>query len=283
MISTSFADGAELYNNTLAGETIVRVFTNTISEIRETYNVLAETTEGKPDSVMMAGAHLDSVLDSPGMDDNATGTAAVLEIALQMSRLGIEPRNKLRFAYWGAEELGLLGSDFYVNDLSATELAKIQRYLNFDVIGGANGFPFVYTPQEGDGAPAGSEEATRVFTDYMDSVGLPHDPTPLFGGSDHVSFLNAGVPSGGLFTGSTDIKTEEQAAAYGGTAGEAYSPCINSPCDTIDKVSPDVLHDMSLAAAHGIYWHAFRTPAQDRPMVPPAATTAEGNPMVARR
>jgi Zn-dependent M28 family amino/carboxypeptidase len=264
VLSTSFAVGDELYNNTIAGPTTVRVFANTISQIRETYNVFAETPEGKPQSVMMFGAHLDSVLDSPGMNDDASGTAALLEIALQMSELGIEPRNKLRFAFWGAEELGLLGSDYYVSTLSPTELNKIKMYLNYDVIGSLNGFPFVYTPQAGDGTPAASAEATRVFNDYFASVGLPRDPTPLLGGSDHVPFLVAGVPAGGLFSGATGIKTMEQAAAYGGTAGEPYDELINSPGDVIERINQDVLDDMSDAAAHGVFWYAFRTPAQDR-------------------
>jgi Zn-dependent M28 family amino/carboxypeptidase len=274
-LSTSFAVGEELFNNIQAGPTTVRAFTDTISEIRETYNVLAETPEGKPQSVMMFGAHLDSVLDSPGMNDNASGTAAVLEIALQMSELGIEPRNKLRFAFWGAEELGLLGATYYVNTLSERERNKIKMYLNFDVIASLNGFPFVYTPQAGDGTPAASAEATRVFNDYFTSVGLPHDPTPLLGGSDHVSFLNGGIPAGGLFSGATGIKTEAQAASYGGTVGEPYDELINSPGDLIERINLDVLDDMSDAAAHGVFWYAFRTPAQDRSNAPTSAELLE--------
>ena len=275
VLSTSFAVGQELFNNIQAGPTTVRVFADTISEIRETYNVFAETPEGKPQSVMMFGAHLDSVLDSPGMNDNASGTATVLEIALQMSELGIEPRNKLRFAFWGAEELGLLGSTHYVSTLSAAELGKIKMYLNFDVVASLNGFPFVYTPQPGDGTPAASAEATRVFNDYFDLVGLPHDPTPLLGASDHVSFLNGGVPAGGLLSGATGIKTAAQAAAYGGTAGEPYDNLINSPGDVIGRINQDVLDDMSDAAAHGIFWYAFRTPAQDRAQSGRPAETLE--------
>ena len=279
VVGTSFAMGEELFNNTVAGATTVRVFTDTISEIRETFNLFAETPEGKPDSVAMAGAHLDSVLDSPGMNDNASGTATVLETAIQMADLGIEPRNKLRFAFWGAEELGLLGSEHYVSTLSAQELGKIKMYLNFDVVASINGFPFVFTQQPGDGTPAASAEATKVFNDYFDSVGLPHDPSPLVSGSDHASFLAGGVPAGGLFAGATGIKTEAQAAAYGGTAGEPYDDQINSPGDTIDRVNLSVLDDMSHAAAHGIFWYAFRTPAQDQARGRPARPIAE-NTMV---
>ena len=282
VLSASFAVGEELYNNTLAGETIVRVFTDTISEIRETYNVFAESRFGKQEDVIMAGAHLDSVLDSPGMNDNASGAGTILETAIQWQRLDLGSRNKLRFALWGAEELGLLGSEHYVSTLSDAEKSRIKMYLNFDVEASINGFPFVYTPEPGDGTPPGSAEATGVFEDYFDSVGLPHDPTPLLGASDHVSFLDGGIPAGGLFSGATGIKTEEQAAAYGGTAGEPYDDLINSPFDTIDRINLDVLDDMSDAAAHGIFWYAFRAPAQDRAATHTAGPMTEGT-MVPRK
>jgi len=142
-------------------------------------------------------------------------------------------------------------------------------YLNFDVVASITGFPFVYTPQPGDGTPTASAEATKVFKDYFDMVGLPHDPTPLLGASDHVSFLFAGVPAGGPFSGATGIKTAAQAAAYGETAGDPYDDLINSPGDVIERINLNVLDDMSDAAVHGISWYAFRTPAQDGAKGPP--------------
>jgi Zn-dependent M28 family amino/carboxypeptidase len=282
VLSTSFELGNALYQSTLSGETVVRVATDTISEIRETSNVFAETRGGKPQSVMMYGAHLDSVLDSPGMNDNASGTAALLETAIQMSELGIAPRNRVRFAFWGAEELGLLGSDYYVTTLSDAEKDRIRMYLNFDVIGSINGFPFVFAPQAGDGTRPESAEATEVFSDHFTDVGLPFAETPLVSGSDHLSFIVGGIPAGGLFSGATGIKTEEQAAAYGGTADEPYDALINSPLDTIDRINIDVLDDMTQAAVHGMYWYAFRTPAQDRARTRPAATPSELSTVPAR-
>lgn len=258
VLSTSFAVGRELYDNVRAGQTTVRVRTDTISETRRTFNVLAETTDGDRDSVVMAGAHLDSVLDSPGMNDNASGTGAVLETALKKAERDIGQRNKLRFAFWGAEELGLLGSIHYVNTLSERQRARIKYYLNFDVLGSINGFPFVYTPQEGDQTPPDSAEATAVFNDFFESQGLPSAPSPLLGASDHVPFLAAGIPSGGVWSGATAIKTHEQARAYGGVAGEPFDHLINSPFDTIDRINRRVLVNMSQAAAHGIYTFAFR-------------------------
>jgi Zn-dependent M28 family amino/carboxypeptidase len=257
VIGTSFAVGQELADASAAGETVVRVKTDAVTETRVTYNVFAETPTGRENRVVVAGAHLDSVLDSPGMNDNASGTAALLETAIQWSALGIEPRNKVRFAFWGAEELGLIGSTYYVQNLSERERDRIRMYLNFDVISSINGYPFVYTPEEGDGTPPLSADASQVFFDYFDAVNLPADPTPLLGASDQIPFLDAGIPAGGLFAGATGIKTEAQAEAYGGTAGEPFDEFINSPFDTIDRTNKTVLINLSDAAAHGIFVFAF--------------------------
>ncbi|MGF1645554.1 MAG: M20/M25/M40 family metallo-hydrolase [Kineosporiaceae bacterium] len=258
VIGTSFAVGQELADSSATGETVVRVKTDSVTETRVTYNVFADTPTGRENRRVIAGAHLDSVADSPGMNDNASGTAALLETAIQWSALGIEPRNQVRFAFWGAEELGLLGAEYYVQNLSEREREQIGIYLNFDVLASINGYPFVYTPTEGDGSPARSAEAAQVFHDYFDAVNLPADPTPLLpGASDHVAFLEAGIPAGGLFSGATEIKTEAQAEAYGGTAGEPFDELINSPFDTIDRVNRPVLINMSDAAAHGIFVFAF--------------------------
>ena len=111
-----------------------RVRTDTITESRETANVIVETSEGTADRVVVVGAHLDSVREGPGINDNGSGTATILEIALQMRRLGIALSNRLRFAFWGAEEWGLLGSKHYVDQLPQEELSKILLNLNFDML-----------------------------------------------------------------------------------------------------------------------------------------------------
>ena len=120
VIGTSFAVGEQLYQQTQAGTVTVRVFTSTTSETRTTSNILAETPGGRSDRTVVVGAHLDSVPEGPGINANGSGSSAILEIALQMARLGIEPTNKVRFASWGAEESGLLGAEYYVSQLSAT-------------------------------------------------------------------------------------------------------------------------------------------------------------------
>ena len=86
----------------------VHVATSTISEVRQTVNILAETPSGDPNRVVVQGSHLDSVPAGPGINDNGSGSAFNLESAIQLANNNIKPRNKIRFAWWGAEELGLL-------------------------------------------------------------------------------------------------------------------------------------------------------------------------------
>ncbi|MGH2821148.1 MAG: M20/M25/M40 family metallo-hydrolase, partial [Actinomycetota bacterium] len=208
----------------------MRLFTETVVEIRPTTNVIADTTTGRVDRTVVAGAHLDSVTDGPGINDNGSGSAATLETALQMSRLGIEPVNRVRFAFWGAEEAGLVGSAHYVDRLTARQVKDIALNLNFDMVGSPNFVRFVY---DGDGSdtavrgPAGSGKIEDVFVDYFTDQGLETDPTAQDGRSDYASFTAVGIPAGGLFTGAEGIKTAEQEAVYGGTAGVAYDPCYH--------------------------------------------------------
>ncbi len=251
-IGASFAVGEELYNQTRAGEVIVRVFTSTQSENRRTANLLADTKTGRTDRVVVVGAHLDSVAEGPGINDNGSGTAADLEVALQMARTGVKPRNQVRFAFWGAEESGLIGSQFYVDSLTSRQIKNIAVNLNFDMVGSPNFVRFVY---DGDGSAfgtgdAGSGVVESVFTQYFSSQGLASEPTEFDGRSDYEAFQAVGIPAGGLFTGAEDVKTAEQAAIYGGTAGEPYDPCYHQFCDDITNLSNQALDEQSDAIAH---------------------------------
>ncbi len=198
-------------------------------------NVLAETKGGNPDNVVMVGGHLDSVNAGPGIQDNGSGSAAVLELAQQMAKT--KTANKVRFAVWGAEESGLVGATHYVTTLSPAERDRIALYLNFDMIASPNFVRFVYDGDDsvGDGnvGPAGSEVIEDVFTDYFAGRGLASDPTDFSGRSDYGPFIAAGIPSGGLFTGAEGLKTPAQAEIYGGVAGEAYDPCYHLACDSL--------------------------------------------------
>jgi Zn-dependent M28 family amino/carboxypeptidase len=264
VIGTSFAVGEELYGLAPpqgAGVT-VHIATNTTSEIRNTENVIAETTRGRTDRVVVVGAHLDSVPEGPGINDNGSGTATILEIALQMANLNV--RNQVRFAFWGAEESGLLGSEYYVSQLSKRETKDIAVKLNFDMLGSPNYVRFVY---DGDGSdtpeagPNGSGVVEDIFLDYFRSVGLETEPTAFDGRSDYGPFIAVGVPAGGLFSGAEDIKTPEEEAIYGGTAGLAYDPCYHQACDDFDNVSEEALDELGDGAAHAVLQFAMTTSA----------------------
>ena len=223
-------------------------------------NGLAESTSGRDDSVIMVGAHLDSVNAGSGIQDNGSGGAAILEVAEQMAK--VKPRNKVRFAWWGAEESGLVGSNNYVASLSQEEQDQIALYLNFDMIGSPNFVRFIY---DGDGSdfgligPPGSDIIEYFFEDFYDDNDLASDPTAFNGRSDYQAFINVGIPAGGLFTGAEGIKTPEQAGIYGGTAGEQYDPCYHLACDTFDNVSLEVLDQNSDAVAASTLQYTMNT------------------------
>ena len=261
VLDATFEVGNELA--ALAGQPgglTAHVATDVHVEERTTTNVIADSTSGRTDRTVMVGAHLDSVDEGPGINDNGSGTASILETAVQMSELEIEPRNAVRFAFWGAEESGLIGSQHYVDSLTKKQLSKIAVYLNFDMVGSPNFVRFVY---DGDGStfgvkgPSGSKHVEKTFRDFFASQGLQSEPTQFDGRSDYDAFINAGVPAGGLFTGAEGIKTAEQAAAYGGTAGQAYDPCYHQACDTFANVSLTGLDQMSDAIAHATLTYAM--------------------------
>ena len=226
------------------------------------YNVIAESRGGDPDNVVMAGAHLDSVLRGPGINDNGSGSAAILETAIQMAK--VAPRNKLRFAWWGAEESGLVGSTAYVAGLSAEDKARIALYLNFDMVGSPNHVFFIYDGDNSDAVgagpgPAGSAEIERVFEDFFTARGVPFKGTDFSGRSDYGPFIANGIPAGGLFTGAEGIKTAAEAATWGGTAGQQYDPCYHLRCDTYVNNNDVALDVNSDAIAYAVLQFAMNT------------------------
>ena len=262
VVGTSFAIGKDLADP--AGTT-AHVKTDTTNETRTTYNITAETAKGDPNNVVMAGAHLDSVHDGPGINDNGSGSATILTVAEQLAKEK-KLTNKVRFAWWGAEELGLLGAQHWVYDMydnNPSALEDIAAYLNFDMIGSPNYVRFVYdgdnSTGEGADGPEGSAQLEKLFTDYFNSQGLASEPTAFDGRSDYGPFLEAGIAAGGLFTGAEGVKTPEQAAIYGGTAGESYDPCYHQECDDRSNISVKAIDEMSDAVAHSVYTLAQST------------------------
>ena len=271
VLITSFAVGQELYNNNVSGTT-VSISADTISETRTTSNVIADYPGGRTDRTLMVGAHLDSVLDGPGINDNGSGVAGILEIALQMKKLNIKPTNHVRFGFWGAEESSppMWGSQAYLEELSDAERADIARYLNFDMIGSPNYVRFVYDadvvtlPFEEDFPPEGSIEIENVFLDYFGSQHLDIESIPFDSRSDYLSFFDAGIPAGGIISGDADKKTVDQAATYGGVPGLAYDPCYHQECDTLkDELQSEEVNQVEAAYGDAVIVGNVNTKALD--------------------
>ena len=241
---------------------VLRLKTEALREPATAENVIAETRSGNSNNVVMAGAHLDSVSAGPGINDNGSGSASILEIAEQMSR--VNTKNKLRFALWGAEEANLVGSTFYVGSLSEEELAKIALYLNFDMVGSPNHVFFIYDGDDSDAegagpGPAGSAQIEETFERFFESRDIPFKGTDFTGRSDYGPFIANDVPSGGLFTGAEGIKTAEEAAIWGGTAGVAYDHCYHQACDTFANNNMGALETNADAIAYATLQYAMNT------------------------
>ncbi len=279
VVTTSFALGQQL----AAAGTVVTIATNTISEIRQVANVIADTPRGDDSKVVVVGAHLDSVVEGPGINDNASGSGAILEIAETMAAKNIKPRNTIRFAWWGAEEAGLVGSEFYVASLSEDEVDDIALNLNFDMLGSPNYARMVY---DGDGSetgivgPPGSAQIEQVFLDYFRRRGLATWPTEFSGRSDYGPFIAEGIdiPAGGLFSGAEELKSQEQFALFGGTLGAPLDPCYHQACDTIANVNETILDQMADAAAFATATFGFaRVPVTQVTSRPGKGKSRAGN------
>ncbi|OBG21043.1 M28 family metallopeptidase [Mycobacterium sp. 852002-51057_SCH5723018] len=206
-------------------------------------NVIAQTKTGSSTDVVMAGAHLDSVPEGPGINDNGSGVAAVLETAVQ---LGNSPQvhNAVRFGFWGAEELGLIGSRNYVESLDMDGLKDIALYLNFDMLASPNPGYFTYDgdqslPADVRGQPVvpeGSAGIERTLVAYLNSAGKTAQDTSFDGRSDYDGFTLAGIHAGGLFSGAEAKKSAEQAKLWGGTADQPFDPNYHQKTDTLDHI-----------------------------------------------
>jgi hypothetical protein len=243
-----------------------------------TENVIAETRGGDPNKVIVVGAHLDSVGPGPGINDNGSGSAALVEFAQKLR--GAKTKNKIRFIWFSAEESGLLGSEAYVASLPESERAKIAAMLNFDMIGSPNFVNMIYDGDLSDSPPI--DEATfapaarpfsatieKIFLDYFKANHIPNRPTAFDGRSDYGPFIAAGIPAGGLFTGAEEIKTPAEAAIYGGVAGEQYDQCYHLGCDDFFNLSNRALDINSDAAAHALITLA-QSKIPDRPAAAPS-------------
>jgi aminopeptidase S len=224
-------------------------------------NVIAQTSTGDPGQVVMIGAHLDSVEDGPGIVDDGSGVATLLEIATQ---LGADPsvQNTVRFAFFGGEENGAEGSSAYVQGLSADNRKKIKLYLNVDMVASPNGGYFVQGGKGRDAdtaGPPGSATIGRVLADQLAQTGVTNPEFIEFVGDDESPFIEAGIPVGGAENGDAEEKTRRQAKAWGGEAGKVYDRCYHEACDTIDNVNREVLSHYMRAIAGTLAHFAIST------------------------
>ncbi|KAH9209276.1 putative leucine aminopeptidase 2 [Leptodontidium sp. 2 PMI_412] len=231
---------------------------NVIVTVVGTYNVIAETKGGDHENVIMAGAHTDSVEAGPGINDNGSGTIGILEVALKLT--AFSTTNAVRFGWWSGEEEGLLGAEHYVANLSDEEAKKIRLYLNFDMIASPN---FVYQIYDGDGSAfgtsgaPGSAEVEKLWEDYFkNDVDIATEPTAFDGRSDYGPFLDAGIAAGGLTSGADEVKSAEQVAIWGGTAGAILDPNYHTAKDTVENLNVGVWVQMTKGIAHAIATYA---------------------------
>ncbi|BDD57598.1 Leucyl aminopeptidase yscIV [Monascus purpureus] len=257
IVGISLADASSIVDQLASGPVAAKLNVLTEMENRTTYNVIAQTKGGDPNNVVMLGAHTDSVEAGPGINDDGSGTISNLVIAKALSKFSV--KNAVRFGFWTAEEFGLLGSEFYVANLNETERAKIRLYLNFDMIASPN---YAYMVYDGDGdtfnqtGPAGSAEIEHLFQHYFAVRGLKTIATEFDGRSDYAAFIENGIPAGGLFTGAEGIKTEDEAAVFGGEAGVAYDANYHAVGDNMTNLNPTAFLVNSRATAYAVAKYA---------------------------
>jgi Zn-dependent M28 family amino/carboxypeptidase len=230
-------------------------------------NVVAQTKTGDAHNVIVAGAHLGSAPNSPGMNDDGSGVAAVLETAVQ---LGGSPSvaNAVRFAFWGSDESGREGSTKYVAGLDRQRLDDIAVYLDFDMLGSPNAGYFTFDgDQSGQPSPGipvasvpkGSAGAERTLAGYLNLAGVRPADMPLSRAADYGPFLTAGIPVGGITTGASQLKTEAQARLWGGRAGAPFDPNYRTVHDVLDDVNVDALAVTGAAVAFAVGTYAAST------------------------
>src|SRR6202012_1537219 len=204
-------------------------------------NVIAQTKTGSGHNVVMAGAHMDSVPAGPGINDNGSGVAAVLETAVQ---IGNSPKtqNAVRFGFWGAEELGLIGSRNYVQSLDLPGLKDIALYLNFDMLASPNPGYFTYDgdqslPAEKRGSPVvpeGSAGIERSRAAYLNSAGKTPQDTSFDGRAARDGFTQARIPSGVVFSGAENKKSSQEPKLWGGADAQPFDPNYHKSPNTLE-------------------------------------------------
>ncbi|GAB7331329.1 hypothetical protein MBLNU13_g02768t1 [Cladosporium sp. NU13] len=218
-----------------------------------TLNIVAQTTQGDPDNCVMLGAHSDSVPEGPGINDDGSGTLSLLEVATHLTQFDVN--NCVRFAWWAAEEEGLVGSDFYAASLSPAENEKVRLFMDYDMMGSPN-FAYQIYNATNDASPVGSEELRDLYVNWYKAHNLSYTFIPFDGRSDYDGFIRAGIPAGGIATGAEGIKTKEEAKQFGGKAGDWYDPCYHQLCDDVGNVNVTAWEVNTRLIAHSVATYA---------------------------
>lgn len=205
-----------------------------------TLNLIAQSKLGDPENVVMLGAHSDSVTAGPGINDDGSGTISLIEVATQLSKYNVT--NQVRFAWWAAEEEGLLGSNYYAETLSAEENSKIRLFMDYDMMASPN---YEYEVYDGNNEvnPAGSQELKDLYIDYYTSLGLNYTLIPFDGRSDYVGFIEHGIPGGGIAAGAEKMNQEN---------GEVLDRCYHQLCDDLSNIAWDAFMVNTKLIAHSV-------------------------------
>ncbi|PKS13035.1 hypothetical protein jhhlp_000376 [Lomentospora prolificans] len=214
-----------------------------------TFNVVAQTKGGDQENCVMLGGHSDSVAEGPGINDDGSGTISLLEVATQLTAFTVN--NCVRFAWWSAEEEGLLGSDYYVSQLSPEENMKIRLFMNYDMMASPNFAYQIYNATNAEN-PAGSEELRELYVDWYEKHGLNYTFIPFDGRSDYDAFIKNGIPGGGIATGAEGVKTDDEQGMFGGVSGDWYDPCYHQLCDDLGNFNMTAWEVNTKLIAHSV-------------------------------
>ncbi|KAJ2020802.1 hypothetical protein IWW57_004970 [Coemansia sp. S610] len=254
----------QLLQTAPASKLRIDIETSTSIDVVKTFNVLCVGRSGDAHSTVVVGSHLDSVAAGPGINDNGSGSASTLEIQLTLARIKFRPHNRLVFAWWGAEEDGLLGSRHFARELAhgwknrwagdvGVRWEDIALDLNFDMLASPNYIALVHNGTDAPAnARAGSRRIQRVFEDYFVRHDYPYEITDMLAGSDFVPFVQNGVPAGGVLTGAGELKSIAERSSHGGLANAALDTCYHRDCDTLLNINMVALDRMSKAAMYAV-------------------------------
>ncbi|KIW04356.1 uncharacterized protein PV09_04643 [Verruconis gallopava] len=233
----------------------------------DTYNIVAQTTQGDANNCVMLGAHSDSVAEGPGINDDGSGTLTLLEVAQQLTKFTV--KNCVRFAWWAGEEEGLLGSDYYADHLSPEENQKVRLFMDYDMLASPN-FAYQVYNATNEANPEGSEQLRDMYTAWYKKHNIPYTLIEFDGRSDYDGFIRNGIPAGGIATGAEGVKTKEEQQLFGGKAGDWYDPCYHQLCDDVGNVNMTAWEVNTKLVAHSVATYALSFdgfPARNPPTV----------------